>query len=91
MPKVVNTHHTSIPDLDKTGATLFAVLVKADVGDRYVAYLGLVKLTTNVRRNTAAYERSRAKKAERVAARGTKLAYKQCLIYFPAVKECQYG
>jgi hypothetical protein len=85
---VVSTSHLGIPDLDKTGASFLAVLVKSAIGDHYAAYCGLVKLPDA---SDAGYDKARAKKAERVAASGSKMTYKQCVDHFPATKECQYG
>lgn len=88
MGKVVSTFHAGIPDLSKQGSSFLAVLVKAEVGDHYAAYAGLVKLPST---SGADYDKARERQAERVAKGGSKLTYKQCLGYFPAVKECQYS
>lgn len=88
MGKVVSTFHAGIPDLSKQGASFLAVLVKAEVGDHYAGYVGLVKLPST---DDAGYDKARVRQAERVAQAGSKLTYKQCVGYFPAVKECQYS
>jgi hypothetical protein len=85
---VRTTVHLNIPDLDRSGASLLVVLVKAPVGDFYAAYMGIVKLPTKPHHRL--YEKARDLKAQRVAALGSKLTFGEANRYFPAVKESMY-
>lgn len=80
--------HLNIPDVDGTGASYMAVLVKTPVGDHYTAYAGLVKLRDHPGHRL--YPKAREMKARRVAALGAKLTFAQAKALFPAIKQSQY-
>lgn len=80
--------HLTVPDIDRTGASYMAVLVKSSVGDHYCAYAALVQLSAKPHHKM--YTKARELKAQRVAALGAKLTFEQARAYFPAIKQSQY-
>lgn len=82
------TVHLNLPDIDHSGASYLAVLVKGHVGDSYAAYAALVQL--GARPHHRLYEKARNLKAQRVAALGVKLTFEQAKVWFPAIKKSQY-
>jgi hypothetical protein len=74
----VNTYHHPAPDIDGTGASLFAVLAKRI--DGYAVYEGIVRLPAS---NSKEYRNECYAAAVRVSLRGRKCTYERALTYFP--------
>lgn len=73
------------------GATLMAAIVHDENSDTYRVYAGIVYLDRELARtDEAAYERKRGEAGEWVAARGTKLMYREAIQYFPQIPEGKY-
>jgi hypothetical protein len=82
------TVHLNLPDIDKSGASYLAVLIKHEFGDNFTGYAALVQL--GARPQHRLYEKARNVKAQRVAALGVKLTFGQAQAHWPAIKLSQY-